>query len=274
MKKGPSGNTFYAAPVAQHATRRPADWPTADGQRPLDTLASRTAPLPWPPLLRRLRPARVTQRGRRQFIARHTRSTRACLHAPLRAARPPHASTLRVCRVCARRDRLGAAGAVGVHVSTTGVGGRLPRLPQRLVCLHPRAVPASEHVCARHAIVGVHGSTCAAPPRRPLFRRQRLHLRLRGRRCVARGPARPPAHCCCAVLLLLLCCCGGPRPPPPEPTPPLSLLLLLDLSRCRLGGPTPREAGDARKPPPAASKRGIRRQLRTFRGRSFLTASA
>ena len=35
-----------------------------------------------------------------------------------------------------------------------------------------------------------------------------------------------------------------------------------DPSRCRLGKPTPREAGDARKPPPAASRRGSRRLLR------------
>ena len=34
-----------------------------------------------------------------------------------------------------------------------------------------------------------------------------------------------------------------------------------DPSRCRLGKPTPRAAGDARKPPPAASRRGSRRLL-------------
>ena len=33
-------------------------------------------------------------------------------------------------------------------------------------------------------------------------------------------------------------------------------------SRCQLGKPTPREAGDARKPPPAASRRGSRWLLR------------
>jgi hypothetical protein len=35
----------------------------------------------------------------------------------------------------------------------------------------------------------------------------------------------------------------------------------LDPPRCRLGKPTPREAGDTRKPPPAASMGGSQRQL-------------
>ena len=34
----------------------------------------------------------------------------------------------------------------------------------------------------------------------------------------------------------------------------------MDPPRCRLGKPTPREAGDARKPPAPASRRGSRRQ--------------